>query len=132
LGHTQSAVALSRGATLTYAVDYEAPTPEAESDTATLTVALIPTHPLDRGDLRLSIQWDGGEPQVCSLREGFRTEPWKQNVLRAQALRTVRLPLAPGRHTLRLQALDDHLILDQWFLDLTGCGRTPYPLPDGE
>jgi hypothetical protein len=132
LGHTQSAVALSRGSVLTYTVDYEAPTPEAESDTATLTVALIPTHPLDRGDLRLSIQWDGDEPQVCSLREGFRTEPWKQNVLRAQALRTVRLPLAPGRHTLRLQALDDHLILDQWFLDLTGRGRTPYPLPLGE
>jgi hypothetical protein len=129
LGHSQSAVALARGSALTYTINYESPTPEAGMDTATLTVALIPTHPLDRGDVRVSIQWDDLAPQVCSIREGFRTEPWKLNVLRAQALRTVRIPLAPGRHSLRIQALDDHVILDQWFLDLTGRGRTPYPLP---
>jgi hypothetical protein len=118
-----SAVAAGRGAALLYDVDV------ADSCAATLTVALIPTHPTDRGDLRCSIQWDDDAPQVCSIREGFRTEPWKENVLRAQALRTVPLALTPGRHTLKITALDDHIIVDQWFLDLTGAGRRPYPFP---
>jgi hypothetical protein len=123
LGHSVSAVAAGRGAALLYDVDV------ADSCAATLTVALIPTHPTDRGDLRCSIQWDDDAPQVCSIREGFRTEPWKENVLRAQALRTVPLALTPGRHTLKITALDDHIIVDQWFLDLTGAGRRPYPFP---
>jgi hypothetical protein len=72
---------------------------------------------------------DEGAQQVVSIREGFRTEPWKQNVLRGQALRTVPVHLTPETHTLRLEALDDHVFVDQWFLDLSGMGRTPYPVP---
>jgi hypothetical protein len=123
LGHSLEAVAVERGGVLAYEVSVP------DSCDVTLMVALIPTHPLDRGDLRLGVRLDEGAQQVVSIREGFRTEPWKLNVLRGQALRTVPIHFTPGTHTLRLEALDDHVVVDQWFLDLSGMGRTPYPVP---
>jgi hypothetical protein len=111
LGHSSRAVATPAGTALTYEFDARM------SGDATLTVALIPTHPLDRGDLRFSIRIDDGEEQVCSIREGFRTEPWKQNVLRGQVLRRVPVTLTAGAHRLMLRALDDNIVFDEWIVD---------------
>ena len=111
LGHSMQAVSVAKGSSLTYEFDKE------QEGEARLTVAVIPTQPNDRGDIRFSVQIDGGEPQVCSFKEGFRTESWKQNVLRAQALRHTQHTLAKGHHTLTLRALDDHIVFDQWILD---------------
>ena len=111
LGHSMQAVALPKGETLTY--DFTA---DREGD-ATLYVALIPTQPNDKGDLRFSVSIDGAEPQVCSLKEKFRSEQWKLNVLRAQALKTFPVSLKKGSHRLVIKALDDHILLDQWMID---------------
>jgi hypothetical protein len=122
------AVAVPLGSTLSYDFNMAG---QGDADTARITIALIPTHPSDRGDLRFSLQIDDDAPHVCTIREGFRTEPWKQNVLRAQVLRSLLLPLAPGRHTLTLSPLDDHIVFDQWMVDFD-TQRKYYMIPAGE
>jgi len=112
LGHSMNAVPLPKDATLTYEF-----VTEKEGD-ALLKVALIPAQPNDKGDLRFSVSVDGAEPTVFNLKEPFRSERWKLNVLRGQAVRDLKLEgLKAGKHTLVIKALDDHIVIDQWMLD---------------
>ena len=112
LGHSMKAVALPKNGTLSYDFDI------AKDGDARLKVAVIPTQPNDKGDLRFSVSVDGAEPTVYSLKEAFRSEGWKQNVLRGQAVRDLKLTgLKSGKHQLVIKALDSHLIVDQWMLD---------------
>lgn len=111
LGHSMKAVALDKGASLTYKFTLDNP---AEG---VLRIAMIPTQPNDGGDLRYEVSIDGGEPTVFSLKEPFRSEGWKQNVLRGQALRSVPVSLAPGEHTVSIKALDPHIVADQLMID---------------
>lgn len=111
LGHSMNAVSLPKGESITF--EFDSPL----QGEATLRTAVIPTQPNDKGDIRFSISMDGGEPQVCSFREGFRTESWKQNVLRGQAIRETTHQLTKGKHTLTITALDNHVLIDQWMLD---------------
>lgn len=112
LGHSMRAVALPQGDTLTYRFSIDADT------TALLRIALIPTQPNDNGDLRFSVSVDGGKPTVFNLKEPFRSEQWKLNVMRGQALRTLPMKqLKKGVHTLTIKALDPHIIIDQWMVD---------------
>ena len=78
---------------------------------------MIPTQPNDKGDLRYSIQIDNGEPVVISLKEKYRSDFWKLSVLRGQALKKTPVKVQKGKHTLKIKALDDHIIFDQWMLD---------------
>lgn len=111
LGHSMQAVALTQGSTLAY--DFDSP---AEGD-AVVRIALIPTQPGDRDDLRYEVRIDDGAPAVISLKEPYRSEGWKQNVLRCQALKEAPVHLTKGRHTLYIKALDDHIVADQWMVD---------------
>lgn len=111
LGHSNQAVPLPKGGKLTYRF-----TTEAEGE-ASICVALIPTQANDKGDIRLRVRLDEGEPQVFSLKEPFRSERWKLNVLRGQALRSFRQQLKGGTHTLTIEALDAHIVVDQWMVD---------------
>lgn len=112
LGHSMHAVSLPKGESLTY--DFSV---EKEGD-ALLKIALIPTQPSDQGDLRFSVCIDGADPTVLSLKEPFRSERWKLNVLRGQAVRDMKLTgLTAGKHTLVIKALDHHVLVDQWMID---------------
>lgn len=112
LGHSMRAVALPQGDTLTYRFTIDADT------TALLRIALIPTQPNDNGNLRFSVSVDGGKPTVFNLKEPFRSEQWKLNVMRGQALRTLPMKqLKKGVHTLTVKALDPHIIIDQWMVE---------------
>lgn len=112
LGHSMEAVAVPQGGSLSYTF-----TTEKEGD-AVLRTALIPTQPNDKGDLRFSVSVDGAEPTVFSLKEPFRSERWKLNVLRGQAVRELKLDgLKAGNHTLVIRALDPHIVVDQWMVD---------------
>ena len=110
LGHSMRAVAIPKGGELTYRFEV------TQEGPATLFTAMIPTQPYDQGDLRYAVQVDDAAPVIISLREPFRSESWKQNVLRGQALKAVPVTLSKGRHTLRLKALDGHIIADQWMI----------------
>ena len=111
LGHSMCAVQLPRGAELVYEFDSD------REGSAVLYTAMIPTQPSDRGDLRYSVQFDDAQPVTVSLKEPFRSERWKQNVLRGQTLRSMPVTVTRGHHVLRIRALDDHIIADQWALD---------------
>ena len=78
---------------------------------------MIPTQPNDSGDLRYAVRIDDGEETVISLKEPFRSERWKKNVLRGQALRTTPVHITKGQHTLTIRALDAHIVADQWMID---------------
>lgn len=111
LGHSMNAVSLPKGQTVTF--DFES----SWEGEAILRTAVIPTQPNDKGDIRFSVSIDGEVPQICSFKEGFRTESWKQNVLRGQAIRNTRHTLTKGMHTLSVTALDNHVLIDQWMID---------------
>ena len=117
LGHSMAAVSIPKGESVSYT--FNAP----QSGKARLFTAMIPTQPNDRGDLRYRIFIDGKEEGVISLKEPFRSERWKQNVLRGQSLRQTDILLTKGQHTLTIQALDDHVIADQWLIDYNATRR---------
>ena len=112
LGHSMNAVSIPKGGTLDFYFN------TSTSGDAIMKIALIPTQPNDNGDIRFSASIDGGEERVFSLKEPFRSERWKLNVLRGQAVREINLDgLAAGKHSLRIKALDNHIIMDQWNVD---------------
>ncbi len=111
LGHSMAATVLPEGAQVVYTFDSE------EAGNAVLRVAVIPTQPNDKGDIRFGVRIDDGEEQVFSFREKGRTDTWKRNVLRGQAVKTLPVTLTKGRHTLTVRALDPHVVLDQWMID---------------
>ena len=110
LGHSMNAVALPKDGVLTYRFDVD-----TDGDHI-LQTALIPTQPNDNGNLCYSVSIDGQQPVVYNLKEPFRSEEWKQNVLRGQALRSQDVSLSKGSHTLAIRALDAHIVVDQWTL----------------
>ena len=107
LGHSMHAVAMPKDGQLTYEIEI------AAEDDYILQTALIPTQPNDDGDLRFSVTIDNEQPVVYSLKEPFRSERWKQNVLSGQAVRNTKVHLHQGHHTMTLRALDDHIVFDQ-------------------
>ena len=122
LGHSMNAVSIPKGGELVYHF-----TNQREGE-ATLYTAMIPTQPNDKGDIRYSIQIDDQQPVVISLKEKFRSDFWKLSVLRGQALKQTAVKLSKGDHTLRIKALDDHIIMDQWMIDFKP-GRKFYVIP---
>lgn len=111
LGHSMRAVNLPKGGELVYEFETQ------QAGDATLYTAMIPTQPSDKGDLRYSVQIDNQEAVIISLKEKYRSEFWKLSVLRGQALKQTPVRVGRGRHTLRLKALDNHIVADQWMLD---------------
>lgn len=122
LGHSMNAVSLPKGGTLVY--EFEC---DFQGD-AVLRTAVIPTQPNDTGDIRFSVQIDDEQPRICSYKEGFRTDSWKKNVLRGQAIRETLHSVKKGRHTLTITALDNHVLVDQWMLD-SNTSRVFYVFP---
>lgn len=77
------------------------------------------------GQQYFSISLDDAAPEVISYETKGRSEEWKENVLRNQAIRTVRLPISGKKsHKLVIKALDEGVILDQVMLYM--------PSPTGE
>ncbi len=111
LGHSMSAIDVKKGSSLVYNFKVK------EDANGVLRVAVIPTHPIDGKDIRFSISIDGGEPHVFNIKEPFRSEQWKLNVMRGQNIRTVDAHLTAGKHILEITALDDNIVIDQWMWD---------------
>ena len=110
LGYSMNAVKMRKGGTVNYNVNI------SQDGYYTLQTALIPTQPIDGGDLRFTMTIDGGESVLFSLREPFRSERWKDNVLNCQTRRAVKVRLTKGVHQLTLTALDENIVIDQWIL----------------
>jgi hypothetical protein len=124
LGHSMNALSIPKGAEVVYEFDTE-----MEGD-ATLYTAMIPTQPNDRGDLRYQVTFDDMPPVTISLKEKYRSDFWKLSVLRGQALKQTKVKASKGHHTLKIKALDDHIVIDQWMLDFKP-DRKFYVIPAG-
>ena len=130
LGHSMNAVSIPKGEEVTYEFTVTEEMLGQNNGKATLYTAMIPTQPNDKGDLRYSIQMDQQQPEVISLKEKYRSEFWKLSVMRGQALKQIPVQMTKGRHTLKIKAIDEHIIADQWMIDFR-TGRKFYVIPVG-
>lgn len=122
LGHSMYAVDLEKGTALKYNFNVD-----SEAD-GVIRVAVIPTHAIDGEDIRFSVSVDGAKPKIFSLKEPFRSEQWKKNVMRGQAVRNLPVKLKAGNHMLEIKSLDDNIVIDQWMWD-TNPNRRFYLFP---
>lgn len=108
LGYERKAVSLSPNTTLVY--NFES----AETDSLKIIVALTPNHPVNGKNLRFTIALNDDKPQVFDYQTQGRSEEWKENVLRNQAIKTTLHRVKnSGKQTLKITALDEGVMLDQ-------------------
>jgi hypothetical protein len=109
LGYGGRAVAADSGDELTYNFA------DCESDSVSIVVGLLPSHPVEGNTLRFALSVDDGEPRVVDYHTEGRSEEWKQNILRGQAQRTLTLPVGHGvkNHRLTFRAMDEGVVLDE-------------------
>ena len=71
--------------------------------------------------MRYALSVDGGPLQIVDFRTFGRSEEWKQNVLRNRAEKKVPFSfLKPGKHVLRIYAVDPGVVMDAILIDLGG------------
>lgn len=89
---------------------------------ATLRFVAVPVHALTAGQrVRIAVQLDDGPLQTLDYTTVGRSDEWKQNVLSNTAIRTTSVArLAPGKHRLRVYALDPGVVLDRIDVVLDG------------
>ena len=112
LGHSSKAVVLPKGKEIRYEIN------TVSSGDVLIRVGLVPNHAVVGGDKRYEISVDGASPVIVSSKVIVRSEKWKNNVLRNQALcQSVHNINTPGRHSVIIKALDEDMIFDQLMLD---------------
>lgn len=84
------------------------------TDSVSVDIRLLPVHPIEEGKLSFSLRLDN-EPIADEVRfETYgRSEEWKENVLRNQAIRTFRIPCKNKPQKLKIKALTEGVIVDQ-------------------
>ena len=88
--------------------------PDCPSDSVEVEVRLLPSHPVEGTQLRFTIALDKEETLPIHYETKGRSEEWKENVLRNQAIRRVALPARKKKlNKLVIKALDEGVILDQ-------------------
>lgn len=107
LGYEGKAAAIRKGTVLNF--EFE----DWKSDSIEVDIRLLPNHPVENEMLRFALSVDGVERIISYATQG-RSEEWKVNVLRNQAIRKVTLPIRKnGKHFLSIRALDEGVVLDQ-------------------
>ncbi len=108
LGYERAAVSIPVNTTVEYTFESDG------TENIILESALVPNHPVETNTLRYSVSVDNGPVQVVDFRTEGRSEEWKMNVLRNQAIRKTEHTLqTAGNHIIRFTALDEGVILDQ-------------------
>lgn len=108
LGYEGKAITIAKGKCVTFEFS------DCPSDSVEVEVCLLPSHPVEGTQLRFTITLDKEETFPIHYETQGRSEEWKENVLRNQAIRRVTLPaLKKGTNKLVIKALDDGVILDQ-------------------
>ena len=111
LGYAGKAAGILMGEALTFSFS------DWKADAVEVEVRLLPNHPVHGIQLRFSVSIDGAEPKVISYETKGRSEEWKENVLRNQAIRKIVLPVSGKKsHQLEIKALDEGVVLDQVML----------------
>lgn len=92
---------------------------------AQLRLIALPAHPLTSANgMRIGVGIDGKPATVLDYATHGRSDEWKNNVLTNMAVRTIEIPdLAPGEHTVEVQALDPGFVLDRIEVRFEGAPR---------
>ncbi len=106
LGYSREALALQEG-------DAFSATLPRSSEALTVTLAFVPTHPAGNERLEVKVDIEGEKPCYISYETYGRSEEWKNNVLRNQALRSITLPPSSKERKISIQALTAAVILDE-------------------
>ena len=114
LGYEGKAAEIEKGKWL----EFDFNTGAVSSDSITVEVRMIPTHPMVGNKLRFAISIDGSDPVTAEYQTEGRDEEWKVNTLRNHAIKTFRFPIGKQSavHRIRITALDDSVVLDQIFV----------------
>ena len=101
LGYEGKAAEIRKGDALTFYFG------NLKTDLLEVDIRLLPNHPVQGDKLRISVSLDGAEPEVIAYETEGRSEEWKENVLRNQAIRKIVLPVSGKKsHQLVIKALD--------------------------
>ena len=120
LGYEGKAAEIRKGDALTFYFG------NLKTDLLEVDIRLLPNHPVQGDKLRISVSLDGAEPEVIAYETEGRSEEWKENVLRNQAIRKIVLPVSGKKsHQLVIKALDEGVILDQIMLYEAGHSDLP-------
>ncbi|MDR0575060.1 MAG: glycosyl hydrolase 115 family protein [Tannerella sp.] len=114
LGHSFFAVQMKQGDSLTFSFDIPEP------GEAWIKIATIPNHDVDMKGMKIAVSVDEKEIAVLDYSVSGRSETWKRNVLRGQALSSVRHTfLQAGSATVTIKALTPYIIADQIMVGTT-------------
>ena len=120
LGYEGKAAEIRKGDALTFYFG------NLKTDLLEVDIRLLPNHPVQGDKLRISVSLDGAEPEVIAYETEGRSEEWKENVLRNQAIRKIVLPVSGKKsHQLVIKALDEGVIQDQIMLYEAGHSDLP-------
>lgn len=108
LGYGGKAVAIPQGGSLSFQLG------ELPTDSIVIDLRLLPNHPVVGRKLRLSIVLDDQPARIIEYQTEGRSEEWKENVLRNQAIRRTVWAVPSKKTTLfTVKALDEGVVLDQ-------------------
>jgi hypothetical protein len=111
LGHSFAAVPLQQNDSLHFVFDIP------RGGDLWIKVAAIPNHDVDGGGMKIAVYADGVPLPVVDYSVEGRSEAWKQNVLRGQAVSVFAYRFAKaGAAAITVKALTPHVIIDQVML----------------
>lgn len=108
LGYHGQAAAIPVGVEASYKIK------GLKGDSVTIIVHLLPTHPVSSDDLRFEVSLGQQHSSAISYKTIGRSEEWKENVLRNQAIRKIKFKVASlQQDILRIKALDEGVVVDE-------------------
>jgi hypothetical protein len=108
LGYQRGAIMLDKGSSVTYQIGI------LDLDSILVEVALMPNHPVDGKNIRYAVSVNEDTTQVINFRTEGRSEEWKLNVLRNQAIRSTVHAVPANKYTLmKITAVDEGVVIDQ-------------------
>jgi len=107
-GYERKAICIEKNTTVNYV--FKAKTIKK----ITVEIALAPNHPVEGKNIRFAVSLDSEPEQLVDFQTTGRSEEWKLNVLRNQAIRKIDFDLnKAGKHILKIRAVDEGVVLDQ-------------------
>lgn len=107
-GYERKAISIEKNTTVGYVIKAKA------GKKITVEIALAPNHPVEGKNIRFAVSLDNEPEQLVDFQTTGRSEEWKLNVLRNQAIRKIDFDLnKAGRHILKIRAVDKCVVLDQ-------------------
>lgn len=109
LGYEGKAVEIKKGKSISF--DFS----NITADSIEVELRFVPTHPINGTTLRFILSLDKAKSSAIDYATQGRSEEWKENVLRNQAVRKIPMPIDKHRksHRLSIKAIDEGITIDQ-------------------